>query len=157
MPSLTMRLRPGRSGSSRTGAGSLEATRNRCWRSSPRGIVAAISILEPTPSMSLFPDPQRVRLDSLNEIAEATDRLLALAQRSIDVFEANLSDIEWGAKQRVEHLRRFLLASRTNRLRIVLRDIDVVSARQPRLMELLRLCSDRMEIRETGTDAERLA
>jgi hypothetical protein len=107
--------------------------------------------------MSLFPDPQRVRLDNLSEIAEATDRLLALAQTSIDIFEANLSEIEWGSKQRVEHLRRFLLASRSNRLRIILQDVDVVPARKPRLMELLRLCSDRMEIRETGADAERLS
>ena len=96
---------------------------------------------------SQFPDPQRVRLDSLLAVNEAIDRLFGLAQQSIAIFDIDLSDAAWNSRERNESLQRFLHASRGNRVRVVLNDCDHVDRYHARLMLLLRQFSDRMEVR----------
>jgi hypothetical protein len=99
-----------------------------------------------------FPDPQRVRVDTVAAINDATDRLLNLAQQSIAIFDVDLRDEAWNARLRCESLERFLLASRGNRMRVVLNDCDYVDRHHARLMQLLRQFSERLEFRLNATE-----
>ncbi|MBS1198529.1 MAG: hypothetical protein H6R18_2314 [Proteobacteria bacterium] len=79
----------------------------------------------------------------------AIDRLLALAQHELRIYDKNLVQLKLENPARIEMLKRLLANSRGITLRITLRDAGHLRDQSPRLMELLRNNGHRMAITET--------
>lgn len=100
-----------------------------------------------------LPDAAYRRFESLREYEAITDELIPQTQRTVRVFDNSLSRA-WNAPRRNEALRQFLLASRTNRLLIVVHDAEPIERECPRLVELVRLFSTSVRIHETLNPAK---
>ena len=87
------------------------------------------------------------------EFHKAIDDILETANRSVRIFERSLGR-EYNSPQRVDALRRYLLASRRNRLLIVLHDASTMDRNCPRLLLLLRQYSHAVSIHETIASAK---
>ena len=97
--------------------------------------------------------PQHTPLLGNAEYEAALDTALAKAQRSIRIFEHTLGR-GYNSPQRFELLRRFLLASRRNRLQIVAHEPQTIDRNCPRILNLLRLHSHSISIHETHSNAK---
>jgi hypothetical protein len=97
--------------------------------------------------------PQHTPLLGNAEYEAALDTVLAKAQRSIRIFEHALGRA-YNSPQRLELLRRFLLASRRNRLQIVVHEPQTIDRNCPRILNLLRLHSHAISIHETHSNAK---
>lgn len=97
--------------------------------------------------------PQHTPLSGDTEYEAALDTALAKAQRSIRIFEHTLGR-GYNSSQRFELLRRFLLASRSNRLQIVVHEPQTIGRNCPRILNLLRLHSHAISIHETHSNAK---
>src|SRR5512144_1743847 len=96
------------------------------------------------------------RLETLATIAAhvaALDELIALARRSIRVFDVDLSTMRWDDPARCDALARFLRASRHAKLDIVVHDTRYIESRCARLLRLQRNFGEAVTIRRTGPDA----
>ena len=74
--------------------------------------------------------------------------MIPQTQRTIRIFDRSLSR-SYNSQQRFEALRRFLLASRANRLMIVLHETATVERDCPRMIDLLRQFATAVKINET--------
>ena len=83
------------------------------------------------------------------------DQLIPQTQRTIRIFDKSLSR-SYNSPQRFEALRKFLLASRSNRLMIVLHGAATIERECPRMIELLRLFSTAVKINETLKPAKQV-
>jgi hypothetical protein len=93
---------------------------------------------------------------SLNGEAEyevAIDEVIAQAQHTLHVFDVDLTRGGYSSVKRFEGLRDFLLRGRGNRIVLVLHEIDFLTARCPRLMNLLRTHSHSITIQKTHEHA----
>jgi hypothetical protein len=99
--------------------------------------------------------PQHDKLAGEGEIDAALDRLLARVERRLSLFDTRLGRGFVGAA-RGELLRRFLLAKRSNRVRIVVHDASTIARDCPRLVALLRQFSYAIAIHETEPQAKSL-
>jgi len=97
--------------------------------------------------------PQHTPLLGNAEYEAALDTALAKAQYSIRIFEHTLGR-GYNSPQRFELLRRFLLASRRNRLQIVAHEPQTIDRNCPRILNLLRLHSHSISIHETHSNAK---
>ena len=97
--------------------------------------------------------PQHTPLLGNAEYEAALDTALAKAQHSIRIFEHTLGR-GYNSPQRFELLRRFLLASRRNRLQIVAHEPQTIDRNCPRILNLLRLHSHSISIHETHSNAK---
>lgn len=97
--------------------------------------------------------PERSALFTRKEYRAALERLTALAQRELRIFDPDFSDLEVNSEQKCELLRAFLLRGRNNRLYIAVHDTDYIRNYCPRLLKLLRQFSDRVFIHQTQGDA----
>ena len=97
--------------------------------------------------------PQHTTLLGNAEYEAALDTALAKAQRSIRIFEYTLGR-GYNSPQRFDLLRRFLLASRRNRLQIVVHEPQTIDRNCPRILNLLRLHSHAISIHETHSNAK---
>jgi hypothetical protein len=88
------------------------------------------------------------RFESNREYESLINQMIPLTQRIIRVFEKSLSK-DFNSAARIELLRRFLLAARSNRLLIVVHDSRQLPTEQPRLVDLARQFSHAFTIRET--------
>ena len=79
----------------------------------------------------------------------AVDRLLDQPGRELRVFDPDGAALRLNDPARVQRLERFLLASRTRRLYLVVHGTDHLTRRCPRLMGLLRRFSHAMQINRT--------
>lgn len=95
-----------------------------------------------------LPHAEYRRFESLREYEAVIDSLIPQTERVIRVFDKNLSR-SYNSPQRCEALHQFLLASRTNRLIIVLHEVETVRRDCPRLIELLGSFAHAMSIRQT--------
>ena len=102
------------------------------------------------------PQPERLALSTRREYREALERLTALAQRELRIFDPDFSDLEINSQHKCELLRAFLLRSRNNRLYIAVHDTEYIRNYCPRLLVLLRQFSDRMFVHQTQGDAARI-
>lgn len=102
------------------------------------------------------PQPERLALFTRKEYREALERLAALAQRELRIFDPDFSDLEINTQQKCDLLRAFLLRGRNNRLYIAVHDTDYIRNYCPRLISLLRQHSDRVFIHQTQGDAARV-
>ena len=99
------------------------------------------------------PQPERSALYSRKEYREALERLTALAQRELRIFDPDFSNLDINSEQKCELLRAFLMRGRNNRLYIAVHDTNYVRNYCPRLLRLLRQFSDRVFIHQTQGDA----
>jgi hypothetical protein len=74
--------------------------------------------------------------------------MIPLTQRYIRIFDKNLSR-GYDNPARIEMLRQFLLAARTNRLLIILHETRQLTTEHPRFLEFARQFSHACIIRET--------
>ena len=97
--------------------------------------------------------PLRGQFSLPSEYRAAIDRLVAAARRRICIFDRDLVGAGFDEPARYDALRRFLLASRENRLHIVLHDTRAVECAQPRLLLLLSHFSHAVSIHRTEAEA----
>ncbi len=81
------------------------------------------------------------------------DDVILTAQQTIHVFDVDLTKGGYSSLKRFETLRDFLLGGRGRRLELVLHETDFLTARCPRLMNLLRTHSHSMLIHKTHEHA----
>ena len=77
------------------------------------------------------------------------ERLLEQPGRELRVFDPDGVGLRLNDPQRIERLERFLIASRTRRLYLVVHNTDHLTRQCPRLMMLLRRFSHAMQINRT--------
>lgn len=95
-----------------------------------------------------LPHAQYRRFEGMREFETLLDEMIPQTQSAIRVFDKSLSR-EYNAPQRYEALRRFLLASRSNRLMIVLHETDSIERQCPRVIELARQFSSAVRVHQT--------
>ncbi len=79
--------------------------------------------------------------------------VIAEAQQTIHIFDVDLTHGGYSSLGRFEALRDFLLGGRGRRLELVLHETDFLTARCPRLMNLLRTHSHNILIHKTHEHA----
>lgn len=94
------------------------------------------------------------QLNSTADYTEALDVLIELARHRLRIFDYNLEDGGYTTLRRYDLLRTFLLASRNNRLEIVLHDTDYLTRFCPRILSLLKQFSHAITIQETTPQAK---
>jgi hypothetical protein len=95
------------------------------------------------------------RFESLREYEALIDELIPGTERTIRVFDRRLSRA-WNGPQRHDQLRRFLLASRANRLLIAVHETDTLEQDCPRMVQLLQQFGHAMKIHQTLRAARQL-
>ena len=93
-------------------------------------------------------------INGIAEYEEALDILIELARRHLRIFDYNLEDGGYNTLRRFDLLRIFLLASRSNRLEIVLHDTDYLTRFCPRMINLFKQFSHAVTIMETTSEAK---
>ncbi len=99
--------------------------------------------------------PGEHKLEGLAAYDSAFDELLANATHTVRIFDRNIGR-NFNTSQRQELLTQFLLARRTNRVRIVLHETANVVRDCPRLMLLLKRYSHGLVIHRTLPAARRV-
>jgi hypothetical protein len=94
------------------------------------------------------PSPVHRALDGLREYEAAVDDVIGQACACVRVFDYTLSTA-FNSPARHALLRRFLLASRRNALRIAVHDAGPVDRNSPRMLLLLRQLGHAIHIHET--------
>ncbi|UCF75333.1 MAG: hypothetical protein JSU71_14030 [Betaproteobacteria bacterium] len=95
-----------------------------------------------------LPHAQYRRFEGMREYEALLDGMIPQTQGVIRVFDKALSR-EYNSPHRYEALRQFLLASRSNRLMIVLHETDPIDRQCPRVIDLARHFSSAVKIRQT--------
>lgn len=95
-----------------------------------------------------LPNAEYRRFESMLEYEAVIDSLIPLTQNMIRVFDKSLGRA-YNSPQRHEALSRFLRASRTNRLTIILHETENLERNCPRLILLLKQFSHAVSIRQT--------
>lgn len=115
------------------------------------GIRLVICSWEPAWKMSDEPSSQYV--SGRIEYQQAIDTLIDHARHTLRVFDYDLHEGGYNAPQRYESLKRFLLASTSNRLFVVLHSVDYIQRECPRMLNLLREHSYGVFIHQTNAEA----
>jgi hypothetical protein len=89
------------------------------------------------------------RFDTNEGFQAAFDRLLEQPGRELRLFDPDGAALRLNDPQRIERLDRFLLASRTRRIYLVVHNTDHLTRQCPRLMTLLRRFAHAMQINRT--------
>jgi hypothetical protein len=89
------------------------------------------------------------RFDTNQGFQAAVERLLEQPGRELRVFDPDGAALRLNDAGRIERLARFLLASRTRRLYLVVHNTDHLTRQCPRLLMLLRRFSHAIQINQT--------
>lgn len=108
---------------------------------------------EPT---GMAPESRVELLTTMEESRIAIDRLIGGAQRSLRIFERDLSDPGYRDPHRVELIEQFLRRRQGNRVLLVLHETRYLDRDAARLMAMYRRYTDTMEIHQT-LDAAKVA
>lgn len=103
--------------------------------------------------MSQNVEPQLRKLAGNAQYNDALDTLFGRPGRKLRIFDRQLGSGYVGVR-RQELLRQFLLASRSNRIQIVVHDAGNLQRDCPRLVLLLRQFADAININETEPQAK---
>jgi len=95
-----------------------------------------------------LPHAQYRRFDGMREFETLLDEMIPRTQSVIRVFDKALSR-DYNSPPRYEALRQFLLASRSNRLMIVVHEPELIERQCPRVIELARQFSSTVKIHQT--------
>ena len=93
--------------------------------------------------------PVYERFDTNEGFQAAVDRLLEQPGRELRLFDPDGAALRLNDPQRIEGHERFLLASRTRRLYLVVHNTEHLTRQCPRLLTLLRRFSHAMQINRT--------
>ena len=99
------------------------------------------------------PKPSYRPISGVTESLAAIDEVVASAQRTLRVFDVNLTNRGYNSPGRTEKLRQFLVAGRTHRLYIALHETETLQRDCPRLLQLLRQFPMSIEIHRTLAQA----
>jgi hypothetical protein len=89
------------------------------------------------------------RFDTRAGFQAALERLLEQPGRELRVFDPDGAALLLNDAPRIERLERFLLASRTRRLYLVLHDTEHLTRQCPRMLTLLRRFAHAIQINRT--------
>jgi hypothetical protein len=89
------------------------------------------------------------RFDTNEGFQAAVDRLMEQPGRELRLFDPDGAALRLNDAHRIERLERFLIASRTRRLSLVVHSTDHLTRQCPRLLTLLRRFSHAMQINQT--------
>ena len=89
------------------------------------------------------------RFDTNAGFQQAISRLLAQPGRELRVFDPDATALRLNDPARIAELERFLVASRTRRLYLVLHDTEHLTRQCPRMMSLLTRFTHAMQIHRT--------
>jgi hypothetical protein len=98
------------------------------------------------------PPSERI-VDTIAAQVEAIDAVLALASRTVRVFDVDLAHTGWNAASRAATLAAFLRRDPQARLRIVLHETQYLEQSCARLVNLLQRHPEAIEIRRSGPTA----
>jgi hypothetical protein len=96
------------------------------------------------------------RFDTSEGFQSAVERLLEQPGRELRIFDPDGAALRLNDSGRVERLERFLQASRTRRLYLVLHDTSHVQRHCPRMMSLLARYSHAIQINRTHDEIREL-
>ena len=96
---------------------------------------------------------QQRKIEGMAQLDECLDTLFARPGRRLRIFDRQLG-AAYNRTHRNDLLRSFLLASRSNRLQLVLHDTSNLQRDCPRLLDLLRRFSHSISIHETDSQAK---
>jgi hypothetical protein len=82
-------------------------------------------------------EPIYEQFDTTDGFNAAVDRLLEQPGRELRIFDPDGAALRLNDSARIATFERFLLASRTRRLYLVLHDVEPLTRRSPRMMALL--------------------
>lgn len=97
--------------------------------------------------------PQHRTLNGEAEYEAAIDEVISHAERTLHIFDVDLSSGGYSSLKRYESLRAFLMKSRANRLVLVLHETDFLERHCPRLMNLIKLHSHAVSVSKTQEHA----
>lgn len=89
------------------------------------------------------------RFDTGAEYQRAIDTLLDQSGRELRIFDPDMQALRLNAPERIDRLQRFLAASRTRRLYLVVHETDHLTRHCPRLLELLARYNHVIQINRT--------
>jgi hypothetical protein len=101
------------------------------------------------PGTILMDEPIYEQFDTAEGFNAAVDRLLEQPGRELRIFDPDGSALRLNDSARIAAFERFLLASRTRRLYLVLHDTEPLTRRSPRMMALLGRFSHAIQINRT--------
>lgn len=96
-------------------------------------------------------------LTSWSEYSVAVERQLGSARHSIAIFDRDLASLQLERAGTIASLTRLLHSSPSATLRIALQTADLLHARQPRLLELLRVFAHNLHVVETPPHLAKLS
>jgi hypothetical protein len=97
--------------------------------------------------------PEKTNFTSRNQYEEYVNEVIGLAKHELRIFEKELG-ASYNASARYAAFRHFLLASRRNRIRIVVHNTGSMERNSPRMLQLLRDFSHAVSIHETQPQAK---
>ena len=103
------------------------------------------------------PGPSYRTIFGVAESLAAIDEVIAVAQRTIRVFDISLTNRGFNSPARTDRLREFLVRGRAHRLLIALHETDLLERENPRLLVLLRQFPMSIEIHRTIAQARNAA
>lgn len=98
------------------------------------------------------PDTHYEQFDTDAAFQAALDRLLEQPGRELRAFDPDLAALRLNDPERIERVERFLQASRTRRLYLVVHDTGHVTRYCPRMMSLLTRYSHAIQINQTNPE-----
>lgn len=101
-------------------------------------------------------EPIYERFDTAEGFNAAVDRLLFQPGRELRVFDPDGAALRLNDPARIATFERFLLASRTRRLYLVLHDTEPLTRRCPRMMTLLARFSHAIQINRTHEEIRQI-
>jgi hypothetical protein len=96
------------------------------------------------------------RFDTNEGFQAAVERLLSQPGRELRIFDPDGMALRLNDLARVEALERFLVASRTRRIYLVLHDTEPFTRRFPRALALLARYTHAIQINRTGEEIRNL-
>jgi hypothetical protein len=102
------------------------------------------------------PEPYYERFDTEAGFQAALDRMLEQSGRELRVFDPDLAALRLNAPERIARVERFLQASRTRRLYMVVHDTGHVTRYCPRMMNLVARYAHAIQINRTNDEIREL-
>jgi len=99
------------------------------------------------------PQSERTLITAKSEYRLAADRIIAMAQQELRIFDPDLEEFSLETPARIHALRQFLSRSRDNRIWIALHNPEYVKRHCPRLISLLGSYSGFITVYRTLGDA----
>ena len=101
------------------------------------------------------PEPRRTLITTRKEYLDAVESLFGMVKRELRIFDPDLSELDFNGRNRIAALRRILSGGRMHRVYIAVHDVEHVTQRCPRLIELLLIFPSGLLIYPTEGEAAR--